>query len=219
MTGLTFEPISHRYELDGVRVPSVTGVLRASGLVDFSAVPPPILERARIRGTTVHEAIAALNENDLDLEAFYRDFDEESGYLRGWETFLSQRCYRPLLNEVRVASRRHQVAGTIDTIGTLDGVAVILDYATGSAAASCKRLQLAGYEYLAREWASDEPLLTDFFVRYPYVKRYAVELHRDGSFRLEPYTDPGDFREFVTLRSALAIREKYRGVATPVEVG
>lgn len=217
--GLTFEPVHHRYELDGVRVPSVTGILQRSGLVDFSTLPPSILEAARVRGTVVHSALHYLNERDLDIEQFYRDFPDYSGYVQAWASFCGQRNFRPVLNEHRVASRRHQIAGTIDCLGTLDGVGVLLDFATGRAADACKHLQTGAYHGIALEWAKDDPPLRDFLSRHPYLKRYAVELKKDGTFQLEAYTQASDFREFLTLRAALAIVEKYRGTAAPVEVG
>ncbi len=208
--GLTFDAAAHRYKLDGVVVPSVTGILKASGLIDFSGIPDSILEAARFRGTTVHQAIALFNEQDLDIEQFGLDFPDFVGYVEGWITFCRQRNFLSVLNEHRIASRRYQVAGTLDCLGILDGQAVLLDYATGDPADVCKWLQTAAYEVLAREWAGDDPALADFFGRYALVKRYAVALRRDGTFRLEAYWAPGDAREFLALVTARQIVAKYR---------
>jgi hypothetical protein len=208
---LTFTPDTHVYELDGIRVPSVTGILHASGLIDFSHIPPSILEAARERGTVVHRALHYLNDDDLDLENFYQTFPEYAGYLQAWVTFCAQRRFRPVLCEHQVASRRYQVAGTLDALGTLDDVPVLIDFATGRPQDACKDLQTAAYEGLAREWASEDAALAAFFGKYRYVKRYAVGLRRDGTFRLEAYTAPSDFREFLTLREARRIVESRRG--------
>lgn len=212
---LTFEAATHRYTLDDVVVPSVTGILQASGLIDFSGIPDPILEAARVRGTTVHQAIHFYNEGDLDLEQFRIDFPGYVGYLEGWQSFCAQRNFLPLLNEHRVASRRHQVAGTLDCLGLLDGQAVLLDFATGNPADVCKWLQTAAYELLAREWASDDPALATFFATHAFLKRYAVALRADGSFSIEAYTSPGDAREFLALVTAWQIVAKYRGDRAP----
>src|SRR6185436_17565531 len=128
---LTFDDATHTYTLDGVIVPSVTGILKASGLIDFTGIPESILEAARVRGTTVHQAIAFYNDGDLDLELFEHDFPDYVGYLEGWLSFCRQRNFTPILNECRIASRRHQIARTIDCLGELDGEAVLIDYATG----------------------------------------------------------------------------------------
>jgi hypothetical protein len=209
-SALTFDAAAHRYELDGVVVPSVTGILKASGLIDFSGIPESILEAARFRGTTVHQAIALFNEQDLDIEQFGIDFPDYVGYLEGWITFCRQRNFLSVLNEHRVASRRYQVAGTLDCLGLLDGQAVLLDYATGNPADVCKSIQTAGYQVLAHEWASEDPALAEFFRPYGHLKRYAVALRRDGSFAIEAYSAPGDAREFLALVTARQIVAKYR---------
>lgn len=211
MTGLTFEPIAHRYELDGVVVPSVTGILRASGLIDFSRIPPSILEAARERGTVVHQAIAYYNEQDLDVEQFRKDFPDYAGYIDGWISFCEQRRFKAHLTEHRVASRRRRVAGTADCFGELDGVGVLLDYATGRPQDVGKNLQTAAYHMLALEWASEDDALARFIATYPVIRRYAVGLRRDGTFRLEPYADPLDARKFTTLVEAQRIVAEHRG--------
>lgn len=202
---LVFEPIEHRYELDGVAVPSVTGILKASGLINFDGVPPFILEAALKRGTTVHQAIHFYNERDLDVEEFDRFFPDYAPYLHAWISFCDQRRFLPVLNEHRVASRRYEVAGTADCFGVLDGAGVLLDFATGKPQDVSKDLQTAAYLAIALEWQEDDPALGLFFAKYPVVRRYAVALRRDATFRLEGYADPSDFRKFVTLVEARRI--------------
>lgn len=211
--GLTFEPTTHTYTLDGRRVPSVTGILRHAGLIDFASVPPPILEAARTRGTTVHAAVHYFNENDLDLDAFVRDFPDWLGYLEAWFRFTDQRAFRAVLNERRVASRRYQVAGTADCFGYLDGQAVLLDFATGRPQDVAKDLQTAAYYALALEWAGDgdDPELATFLANSRGgLRRYGVALRKDGTFGVEPYTGTADFRDFLTLVAAQRIAASRR---------
>jgi hypothetical protein len=217
--GLTFDAATHTYTLDGTRVMSVTQVLKASGLINFDDIPESILEAARVRGTTVHQAIQFSNEGDLDLEQFRADFAHYDGYLDGWLEFRAQRRFTPILTETRVASRLHQVAGTIDCLGELDGEAVLLDYATGDPARACKSLQTAGYAGLALEWAQTtdaDPRLTAFFEKHAFVRRYAVALTKDGTFGLTRYDDPSDFRQFLTLVEAQRIVRARRGARAEV---
>lgn len=211
---LTFDAATHRYTLDGVVVPSVTGILKASGLIDFNR----FTETARIRGTVVHQAVELDNEGDLDDEAFALDFPDYVGYLEAWRSFCRQREFRPILIEHRIASRRYQVAGTLDALGELDGVGVLIDYATGDPKDVCKWLQTAAYEVLAREWASEDPQLAAFFAAHVFIKRYAVALRKDGTFQLEPYLSPSDAREFLALVTAQQIVAKYRPTAEDKEV-
>jgi hypothetical protein len=218
---LIFDAATHVYMLDGVVVPSVTGILKASGLIDFSGIPEHILEAARVRGTTVHEAIHFFNEDDLDLEQFGEDFPDYAPYLEGWIAFRRQRRFTPIVNECRIASRRHQVAGTLDCLGELDGVGVLLDFATGNPEDVAKNFQTAAYLGLALDWEHEpdaDPRLADFFARHPHVKRYAVALRRDGTFRLEAYNDPADFRKFLVLVEAQKIVRARRGARATVEV-
>jgi hypothetical protein len=206
---LTFFAADHTYELDGVRVPSVTGVLHRAGLINFDAVPPSILAAALERGRVVHQAIHFWNERDLDVAAFDRQFPECAPYLHGWITFTEQRRFVPVLNERRVASRRHQVAGTLDCLGTLDGTAVLLDFATGRPQDVCKQLQTAAYHALAVEWADEDEELAAFLSKHSVVRRFAVALRKDGTFRLEAYADPRDFRHFLTLVEAQRIVSQF----------
>jgi hypothetical protein len=211
---LTFDAGPHTYTLDGVVVPSVTGILQASGLIDFTGIPESILEAARVRGTRVHEAVHFYNEGDLDVDQFRIDFPEYVGYLEGWFSFCAQRHFVPVLNECRIASRRHQVAGTLDTLGELDGEAVLLDYATGDPLDVSKDYQLAAYHLLMNDWADEpeaDPRLVAFLARHELVRRYGVALKKTGAFALHPYPDPGDFRKFLTLVEAQRIVRARRG--------
>lgn len=214
MRGLTFDAGPHVYTLDGVVVPSVTGILQASGLIDFTGIPASILEVAKRRGSIVHEAVHFFNEGDLDVEQFEIDFPDYVGYLDGWRSFRAQRHFVPVLNECRIASRRHQVAGTLDCLGELDGEAVLLDYATGNPADVSKDYQCAAYLGIALEWADElegDVRLTEFFMRHELVRRYAVALKKTGTFALHPYGDPADFRKFLTLVEARRIVTARRG--------
>jgi hypothetical protein len=122
----------------------------------------------------------------------------------------------PVLNEQRVASRRHQVAGTIDCLGVLDGTAVLVDFKTGRPADVACDLQTAAYLALAFEWAADDDGLQTFIARYPMIRRCAVQLRRDATFRVESYVQPTDFRDFLTLVSAQRIVTARRGEAFEV---
>jgi hypothetical protein len=169
---------------------------------------------ARERGEIVHRAIHAENDHDLDREAFARDFPEWWGYVQGWITFCQQREFVPVLNEYRLASDRLDLAGTIDCLGVLDGGGVLLDFATGRPEDVAKDLQTAGYLMLARECASDDPALAAFLDAHKVIRRFAVSLRRDASFRIEAYDDPGDTRAFLALMEAeriIATRRRRRG--------
>jgi hypothetical protein len=147
---LAFDPVLHRYTLDGETLPSVTQILQASGIIDFSGIPQPILLAARDRGTAVHQACHYHNEDDLDVEAFAAQFPDYWPYLSAWITF---------------------------------------------------------------RWDSGFELATSFaqLGALSHLKRYAVQLRKDGSYRVEAYPAASDFSEFLTLLRAQEIVARHRG--------
>lgn len=211
MTGLTFDEVAHAYTLDGERLPSVTQVLHSSGLIDFSAVPEKVLAVSLERGQAVHRAIHYFNERDLDVEEFRRNFPPYAGYLNAWINFCEQRSFKAMLNEHRLCSRRYGVAGTLDCLGLLDNTPCLVDFKTGNPDDVAADLQTAAYEGFAREWASEDLLLRNFFVTNRSIQRVAVQLKRDGKFKVEVYKDPRDFSEFTALVTARRIVEARRG--------
>lgn len=196
---LVFSAADHVYELDGVVVPSVTGILSASGLIDFSHIPPSVRDAAMKRGSVVHQAIHYHNENDLDVAKFYADFPDYAPYLAGWIDFRQKRRFVPMLNEYRVASRRLQIGGTLDCLGVLDNAAALIDFKTGRPQDVSADLQTSGYLALAIEWANDDVPLAQFFAKYPFVRRYGVQLQKSGAFQIEAYERATDFRDFRCL--------------------
>jgi len=209
--GLEFIRDSHTYLLDGKKVPSVTGILQASGIINFTMIPSFVLEQARTRGSIVHSAIHFALDRDLDFDRFRKDFPEYVPYFDAWLSFCEQRHFEPVLTEHRIASRRLRIAGTLDSLGMLDGCPVLLDWKTGLAHSVGASLQTAAYLGLALEWAREDDALAAFFAKHPVVRRYAVQLKKDATFKVESYTDPADFRKFKVLVEAQYIVQEHRG--------
>jgi hypothetical protein len=80
----------------------------------------------------------------------------------------------------------------------------LLDFA-GDPADAAKDLQTAGYLALALEWQADDPALAAFLAAHPVIRRYALQLRADGSFRVESYTNPRDVSHFLALAHAQQI--------------
>ena len=217
MAALVFNADAHEYRLDGQLVTHTTRVLDRAGAVDFSHIPPTIRERALVRGRVVHQALHYLNEGDLDLDAFARDFPQWIGYVDAWQFFRAARSFAPILCEHRVASYRHQIAGTLDCLGLLDGRPVLLDFATGDPADSAKDLQTAAYYLMALEWQAHDPALRQFFDAHgTTLQRYAVALRADGTFSIEHYSAATDTRHFLALLEAQRIIDARRAARREV---
>jgi len=146
---VAFDPVPHRYALDGERLPSVTQILQAADIINFSRVPQPILLAARDRGAAVHQACHYYNEDDLDVEAFADEFPAYWPYLSAWITFRRESGFQ-------IATSWDEIAGGL-------------------------------------------------------IRRYAVQLRKDGTYRVEPYRAASDYPEFLTLLRAQEIVARHRG--------
>ena len=70
--GLTFQADGHRYELNGQRMISLTQIIAAAGLIDYSAVNPQVLEDKAKFGTKIHEYTLWNDKGDLDMDDLAR---------------------------------------------------------------------------------------------------------------------------------------------------
>lgn len=145
MSKFSFNKETHEYKLDDVRIPSVTQILRAQGLSDFSKVDPVILKQSQELGDAVHLAIhykmkGTLDEASLDPVV--------SLYLEGWNNFCDDYGYVCLETEYRGYSSVFRFAFTVDQMGEVTrnktpGL-TLLDIKTG-APKPADKIQLAGY--------------------------------------------------------------------------
>jgi hypothetical protein len=190
-------------------------VLRDSGLIDLGQIPAFILERARVRGSAVHQLVHYQNENDLDwgsVDPAYR------GYLDAWVRYRDERQLRVLLCEHRIASRRHRVAGTLDLLCEFAGDGWLIDYKTGDPEDVAADFQTGSYLGMALEWALEDPRLAAVLTRHARWRRAAVRLLKTGSFRVTEYTDPRDYSRFQTLVAAWHIRHERGAIVEPDDV-
>ena len=179
VAGFEFDPIAHRYTLNGREMPSVTTILR--GLDDFSSVPAHRLEAARDRGTRVHTAcnlavLGTLDENTVD--------DEVAPYLAQFRKFLRESRFIPTLTECRVYDESLWYAGTLDLFGDLPGcMDVQIDIKSGAMPRSVGP-QTAAYAHamLARHGLKTR-------------KRYALKL-TPTKYALMPLDDLNDMAVF-----------------------
>jgi hypothetical protein len=122
---LRFDEAEHRYYLGNRELPSVTGILKAAGLVDDRFYT----EESRLRGTYVHTACCLLDEDDLEIESL----DEVlRPYVEAYAAFKS--VARPTWQfvEHRVCDDVHGYAGTLDRAGIVNGKPLLIDIKTGT---------------------------------------------------------------------------------------
>lgn len=178
---IEFEPEGHIYRLDGEQVLSVTQV--TDELLDFSRIPREVLERARVLGGDVHKAISLdicgeLDDDSLDSIVRMR--------VNAWRAFVAQTSFEAEVSELIVGSAKHRYAGTLDIVGLLTRKRVQIDVKSGEVP-NTVGLQTAAYEQAYHETVGDK-----------CAARYALQLRADGSFRLQPCSDPSDFNVFLS---------------------
>jgi hypothetical protein len=193
---LEFDPVAHRYSVDGRTVPSVTQVI--APLYEWLSVPPHVLERKGRLGTAVHMATEFDDKGTLAESSVS---DEVRGYLEAWRKFRRETKFLPTLIEHRVYNRERGYAGTIDRVGVFpsepEAVAVI-DVKSG-AQSDAHGVQIAGY---GLAYVAEKQLRT-------YPSRRAVYLSADGTYRLHRFTDPADHPTFLGLLSVSQWRAKH----------
>lgn len=124
MADLVFYDADHRYELDGVKVPSVTEI--CSHLAPPANVPPETLRMAAQRGSLVHELCELMDYDSLPDEIPPEVF----GYLEAYRKFCRDYKTEWLLIESPVYSEALGYAGTLDRYGMIGGKPYVVDLKT-----------------------------------------------------------------------------------------
>jgi hypothetical protein len=185
---LNFDPATHTYTLNGDALPSVTTILQAGGLIDFTGINPDVLQRAADFGKCVHQATALDDMGDLDEQSLDPAIKP---YLEAWRSFrgvddpikfdcIEQALFHPT----------YQFAGTPDRISG----DVIIDIKTGSIVPPWTGLQLAAYAILAD---------------LPTARRIAVQLKADGTYQIHKYKDRKDRGTFLSCLNVYQWRQNH----------
>jgi hypothetical protein len=186
---VTLDEATHTYRTaEGVVVPGVTTILRAAGLIDTRWCT----DYGRDRGTLVHLACEYDDRGILDDATVD---DAIKGYVEAWRCFKATARFTPESMEVVVHNETYGYAGKYDVAGTMHGSKVIVDRKTGTVYPATG-LQLAAYERCMGE---------------PH-KRMAVELHEDGKFKVEMYTDESDWQVFCATLAVYNWKQR-KGIA------
>ena len=124
---ITFNEERHEYVVDGLKIPSVSEIIRPL-MVDVAEKGKPWLrDIAAERGTRIHEATMLLDYGE-DIEVDY----DIAGYLKAYHRFLDD--YNPKWEgiETIVYHDGLQYAGTVDRYGYIDGAKTLVDIKTGA---------------------------------------------------------------------------------------
>jgi len=205
---LTFDEPTHIYRWNGVVVPNVTRII--APLIDYSMIPPDRLETARQEGIAVHKMVELDCNGQLDIDHLLGD--ESTAWMKGpyeaWCRFKEETGFECWNAERKMYHPTLRFAGTPDLIGLL----LKLKKINGPANLDVKRslfggpaigLQTAAYTKL---W-NDTDGKKDF--RVPDRHRFALELRKNGTYRLTQFEDGQDFVAFLACLQQHRWKEKY----------
>lgn len=192
---LLFNEERHEYSLlvngEYQVIPGVTEILDHSGITDLSYVDNFVLERARKRGHEVHKITELHDRGEVSIPDDY-DQHKYYPYLQAWCEFLED--FDPEIKEieVKVCSRKHFYAGTIDRIVSLaidnkPKQDYILDIKCGGEYASYG-IQLAAYAYAYKEEMGQDAM-------FP---RMCLHLTKEGGYYPHLYERPDDIDVFLS---------------------
>lgn len=178
MAQLTFFDAGHVYEVDGQRIPSVSEVMRFASREVYSGIDQWRLDNAADRGTRVHDATLAIDENgDADVDA------DIAPYVEAYANFVKK--FRPhyIASELALADTRRWFAGRLDRCAIINKKCVLMDIKT-SARVEMRlvQAQLTAYAWLWERNRSEK--LDDLFV---------LHLMGDGQFRFRRIERDDDY--------------------------
>jgi hypothetical protein len=177
---LDFEPVEHRYYLDGKEVPSVSEVL---GLAKFNSTRyGKSGHNSAWRGTTAHAACEFWDDGTLDESSLDPRL---KGYLDAWRKFRTESGAEPVLIEQQVGHRDYMYAGTLDRLMRIGPRYILLDIKTGA-----KRSwhEIQGVAYLAALEHCRSHIPIDLPVGR--IEVMTVYLTHDGGYDFKPVDDP-----------------------------
>jgi hypothetical protein len=187
---LEFNEERHEYRFNGVIVPSVTTILKP--LVDYSMIHPERLKAASELGSMVHLTTELYDTDQLDegdLDPILKP------YLDGWKLFRHEVGFVPDTVEKRMYHPTFGYCGTSDRTGVIRGTKAVLDIKKMMVLGPVIGPQLAAYKEMHNLEGAG------------IVKRYALGLRPDGSYRLQEFTDPTDLPCFMSLLTVMRAQE------------
>ena len=178
---IDFDEEGHIYTLRGMRMPSVTQIMRPMSLMLYSDVSDSALYGAADRGTRAHAQVEAIVKYGVE------EWDEDTeGYIRAFQAFQAAFHKEWLGSEYRTYHKVMRYAGTIDLIADAgaEGAVDVIDIKT-TAQFHRKMLetQLGAYAEALKSWG----------VKVHGV--YGLQLLKDGNYRFERLEE--DYRTFL----------------------
>ncbi|MDD5571930.1 MAG: hypothetical protein PHD97_12340 [Bacteroidales bacterium] len=175
----TFDKEKHHHFINGIRVPGVTGILKAEGFIDTEFMGNP---EALYRGNYVHLACHYYNIGKLAFDSLN---DEFKGYIEGYMLFCQVEGIKDPLSELPAWSGLWMYAGIIDVL--LEER--LFDIKTSKQKSKWWKYQTAGYKALYEEMQGKKSI----------KERASVQLFSDGTYKIDEHKDKNDERNFMNI--------------------
>jgi len=185
MNEVTIDENHVYHTADGRVVPGVTSIIRAAGLMGDTS---HYTEYARERGKAVHAAVEMYEQDDLDPASLHPDIVP---YLDAWIKFKRETGYKSETQEQIIYNPANQYAGMLDQTGLIKGYTCVLDLKTG-VYSHWWALQTAAYNAVAK-----------------CKKRFSLELHNDGKYKLTEHTDKRDLQRFLACLTIAGTKQAW----------
>lgn len=187
---LIFDPLNHRYYVDGLPVPGLHEILKAVGLIweDW------FLPEKTLRGRYVHKAIDLLNKGVLDWNTVKNPI---LGYVRAYQKAQDELKFQVLSSELFLYAPKYGFCCTIDWLVEFDGVLCLLEGKSGQFQ-KIHALQVGAQKLALAENG------------HHISKKHVLKLNENGTYRLEPIDFRAEF-DWLTVLSFYNLKLNYRG--------
>ena len=191
---IEFDEENHVYRVDGVIKPHVTGIIAASGKVDWSYVDEEIRLHSIKRGQSVHWLTQLEDEGALNYRTVPAGL---RGYRKAYRTWKRHSGFFVIWIERKFYSH-YGFTGTLDRAGSFpattmygSGTSGVVDLKSG-AIADAVRYQLCAYTLAV----DPRPAIART------IRRIALRLNADGTYRVKEFPMSEwdrDFSEFMEM--------------------
>jgi hypothetical protein len=141
---MNYDSKTHTYYLDGIKIPSVTQVLKVLNPNKYKHVKKDYLLYKADIGTKAHKIIEEYIKGDYD----WTNYDSRAtNYLTSYKRFTEEYNAKPLFSELMLIDRDLKFGGTLDLVMESYGQTLLVDIKT------CKfskehYIQVSAYKYL-----------------------------------------------------------------------
>lgn len=194
---LTLDSEAHAYRLGERVLPSVTQILAAVGIADFSK--PWFTDAVKERGTFVHEAIALDNEGDLDDETLDPALVP---YVTAWRQYRTDSSCTVEFWEQPICDPDLGFAGTLDGI-------VVTKTSQGRELRTLIDIKSALYPSAGPQVAAYKRCAPALYGRPVILSRAVLQLNADGSYKVHPLIDPLDEHVFLSALRVVNFRRTH----------